>query len=125
MAVNIRKSMGRQSDLGIMKATGWTTYDIIRLQLYRALSVCLPSAAIGICLSVFMVYWPGTGWLGKIFLAWDTIPPKLYLEPKGAITVLLEVAGFILAPVIASALAPAIKGATADVHELIEGTNGR
>lgn len=125
VAVNIRKTMGRLSDLGIMKAMGWTTGDIVRLQLYRALAVGLPSAAIGVGLSYFLVYWPGTRWLGTIILGWQTIPPKLYLEPDGAITVLLEVAGFVLAPVIGSALAPAVKAATADVHELIEGAGSR
>ena len=125
VAVSIRKSMGRQSDLGIMKAMGWTTGDIVRLQLYRAFAVGLPSAAIGAGLSYFLVYWPGTSWLGMIFLGWETIPPKLYLEPEGAITVLLEVVGFVLAPVIASALAPAVRAATADVHGLIEGAGSR
>jgi len=125
VAVNIRKSMGRQSDLGIMKAMGWTTGDIVRLQLYRACAVGLPSAAIGACLSYLLVYGPGTGWLGTIFLDWETIPPKLYLKPEGAITVLLEVAGFVLTPVIGSALAPVVRAATADVHELIEGAGSR
>ena len=125
VAVNIRKSMGRQSDLGIMKAMGWTTGDIVRLQLYRALAVGLPAAAIGVCLSYFLVCRPGTQWLGTIFLNWQTVPPKLYLESKGAITVLLEVAGFVLAPVIGSALAPAARAATADVHALIEGAGSR
>ena len=60
-----------------------------------------------------------------IFLGWETIPPKLYLEPEGAITVLLEVVGFVLAPVIASALAPAVRAATADGHGLIEGAGSR
>jgi len=125
VAVNIRKSIGRQSDLGIMKAMGWTTGDIVRLQLYRALAVGLPSAAIGVCLSYFLVCQPGTQWLGTIFLDWETMPPQLYLEPQGAIIVLLEVAGFVLAPVIGSALAPAARAATADVHELIEGAGSR
>jgi ABC-type lipoprotein release transport system permease subunit len=125
VAVNIRKSMGRQSDLGIMKAMGWTTGDIVRLQLYRALAVGLPSAAIGACLAYFLVCRPGTQWLGTIFLDWETMPPRLYLAPEGAITVLLEVVGFVLAPVIGSALAPAARAATADVHELIEGAGSR
>jgi hypothetical protein len=49
------------------------------------------------------------------------MPPKLYLEPQGAVAVLLEVAGLVLVPVIGSALAPAARAATAGVHELIEG----
>jgi hypothetical protein len=125
VAVNIRRSMGRQTDLGVMKAIGWTTGDIVRLQLYRALYVGLPSAAAGICLSLLLVYWPAASWLGRIFLGWETLPPLLYLEPQGAVTLLLEVAGFILAPVFASALMPAIKGATTDVHDLIEGAGSR
>ncbi|WP_300456866.1 FtsX-like permease family protein [Desulfobacula sp.] len=125
VAVNTRKSMGRQSDLGIMKAMGWTTGDIIRLHLYRDLFVCLPSVALGSCLCFFLVYGPGADGLAGFFLGWDTLPPRLYLETKGAVTVLLEVAGVMVAPVMASALLPALKAATADVHELIEGAGRR
>ncbi len=39
--------------------------------------------------------------------------------------VLLEVAGLVLAPVVGSALAPAARVATADVHALIEGAGSR
>lgn len=125
VAVNTRKSMGRQSDLGIMKAMGWTTGDIIRFQLYRELSVCLPSAAVGICLSFILVYGPGAGWAADFFLGWKTLPPSLYLETTGAATVLLEMAGLILVPMIASAFLPALKGATSDVHDMIKDAGGR
>lgn len=125
VAVNTRKSMGRQSDLGIMKATGWTTGDIIRFQLYRELFVCLPSAAVGICLSFVLVYGPGAGWVADFFFGWKTIPPSLYLETTGAATVLLEVAALMLVPVITSAFLPALKGATSDVHDMIKGAGRR
>ena len=121
--VNIRLTMGRQSELGIMKSMGWTTGTIVRLQLYRTLSVGLPSAAVGLGLALFMVYGPGNTWIGKVFLGWETLPPKLYLPPQGALTVLLEVAGLILVPVVVSALGPAIKSATTDAYALIEGIN--
>lgn len=122
VAVNIRRSIGRQTDIGIMKAMGWTTGDIVRLQLYRALAVGLPSAVIGICLAFFLVYGPGSGRLAELFLNWETLPPNLHLEPRGAVTVLLQVAGCVLAPVVVSALTPAVRAATTDAHELIEGT---
>lgn len=125
VAVNTRKSMGRQSDLGIMKAVGWTTGDIIRFQLYRELSVCLPSAAVGICLSFILVYGPGAGWAADFFLGWKTLPPSLYLETTGAATVLLEMAGLILVPMIASAFLPVLKGATSDVHDMIKDAGSR
>jgi len=124
VAVSIRKSMGRQSDLGIMKAMGWSTGDIVRMRLYGALIVCLPSAAFGMSLSFLLVYWPGVNWMGRLFFGWQALPPILYLNPEGAVTVLLEVAGLILAPVIASALIPAVKAATVDTYELIEGAGG-
>jgi len=125
VAVNTRKSMGRQSDLGIMKAMGWTTGDIVRFQLYRELFVCLPSAAVGVCLSFLLVYGPGVGWLADFFLGWKTIPPSLYLETTGAATVVLEVTALMVVPVIAAAFLPALKGATADVHDMIEDVGSR
>jgi hypothetical protein len=125
VAVNTRKSMGRRSDLGIMKAMGWTTGDIVVFQLYRELFVCLPSAAVGICLSFLLVYGPGAGWLADFFLGWKTIPPSLYLETTGAATVVLEVIALMVVPVIAAAFLPALKGATADVHGMIQDAGGR
>ncbi|WP_319574219.1 hypothetical protein [uncultured Desulfobacter sp.] len=125
VAVNTRKSMGRQSDLGIMKAMGWTTGDIVRFQLYRELSVCLPSVFVGICLSFVLVYGPGAGWAADFFLGWNTLPPSLYLEPTGAATVVLEMAGLMLVPMLASAFLPALKGATADVHDMIKDAGSR
>ncbi len=125
VAVNTRKSMGRQSDLGIMKATGWTTGDIIRFQMYRELFVCLPSAAVGICLSFVLVYGPGAGWVADFFFGWKTIPPSFYLETTGAAAVVLEVAALMLVPVIASAFLPALKGATSDVYDMIKGAGHR
>jgi len=125
VAVNTRKSMGRQSDLGIMKATGWTTGDIIRFQMYRELFVCLPSAVVGICLSFVLVYGPGASWVADFFFGWKTIPPSFYLETTGAATVVLEVAALMLVPVIASAFLPALKGATSDVHDMIKGAGRR
>ncbi len=125
VAVNTRKSMGRQSDLGIMKAMGWTTGDIIRFQLYRELSVCLPSAAVGVCLAFILVYGPGAVRAADFFLGWKTLPPSLYLETTGAATVVLEIAGLILVPVIASAFLPALKGATSDVHDMIQDAGSR
>lgn len=122
VAVNIRKSTGPQSDIGIMKAMGWTTGAIVRLLLYRALAIGLPSACLGGFLAGFMVYGPGASWLGQMFMDWQAMPPRLFLEPRGALTVLLQVAGFVLTPVVGSALAPAVRVATVDVHQLIEGT---
>jgi hypothetical protein len=125
VSVNTRKSMGRQSDLGIMKAMGWTTGDIIRFQLYRELSVCLPSTAVGICLSFVLVYGPGAVWAADFFLGWKTLPPSLYLETTGAAAVVLEMAGLILVPMIASVFLPALKGAASDVHDMIKDAGSR
>lgn len=124
VAVNVRKSMGRQTELGILKATGWCTADIVRLQMVRILSVCLPSAVFGSLASFLLVFWPGAAWTGRILLGWTTPPPMLYLDPSGAVWVLLAVAGLVLAPVAASALLPAVRCATRDVTDLIEGSSG-
>lgn len=63
-----------------MKAMGWTTGDIVRFQLYRELSVRLPPAVVGICLSFVLVYGPGAGWAADFFLGWNTPPPPFTLN---------------------------------------------
>lgn len=122
VAVNIRRSMGLQAHVGVMKAVGWTTGDIVRLQLYRQLFICLPSAAVGACAAFLLVYRPGAHWLSGFLLGWEGTPPRLYLDPNGALIVIFEVIGMVLAPVIVSALLQSLKVSTGEAHDLIEGT---
>jgi hypothetical protein len=117
---SVRERGGRAHEVGLLKSLGWTTADIVKVQVTRSLLIGLPSAAIGSLVSYILVLCPGTRLPGGIFFGWDRTPPALYLDTAGAVLVLAEIACLVLVPYAASALWPALKSAAADPQALIE-----
>jgi hypothetical protein len=110
----------RQYEAGLYKAFGWTTPDIFRLQLLKALITGVPAVAGGLALAYGLAMWPGVSWPGYLLLGWKQRPPLLYLDPAGAVWVLLEIALLVFLPYLAAALWPALKAAAADPQDFLE-----
>lgn len=121
-AATVRSQTGRAGDVGLLKALGWTTQDILAQQLLQALVVGLPAAAAGAGLAYGLILWPGVEWPGRFFFGWESTPPALHLDPSGAGMVLVELAVLILMPYLTAVLWPAFKSAAADPVDLLETT---
>ncbi len=119
-AATVRSQTGKNSDVGLLKALGWTTEDILYQQILQALVVGLPAAATGAALAYGLILWPGVEWPGRFFLGWESSPPSLYLDPGGAGVVLVELVALVLLPYMTAVLWPAFKSAAADPVDLIE-----
>ncbi|RJR41237.1 MAG: FtsX-like permease family protein [Desulfobacteraceae bacterium] len=116
----VRERTGRRHEVGLLKSMGWTTVDVVKLQLFRTLFVALPSSALGCLAAYLLVLWPGVRWPSELFLGWKGILPGLYLDTTGAALVLLEVGSLALVPFLAAALWPALGSAAADPQDMIE-----
>jgi hypothetical protein len=93
-----RDRVGRRHEVGLLKALGWTTGDIVRLHLVRALWVAVPAIAVGLAIATALVHLPGTSWPGVVLMGWQAgRAPALDLDSGGAGLVLLEVAGVVRA----------------------------
>ena len=125
VAAAMRDWIGRRQDIGLLKALGWTTPDIVRLQIYRALFIGLPALAAGVVTAYGVVFQSAITWPGALFLEWTTRPPALYLDPSGAGVILAKIAVLILLPYLAAATWPALSGASADPVDFLEGGNFR
>jgi len=119
-AATVRSQAGRSSDVGLLKALGWTTEDILYQHVLQALVVGLPAAAAGAVVAYGLVLWPGVEWPGRFFLGWESSPPALYLDPGGAGVVLVELVALVLLPYLTAVLWPAFKSAAADPVDLID-----
>jgi len=116
-----RDRVGRRHEVGLLKALGWTTGDIVRLHLVRALWVAVPAIAVGLAVATALVGLPDTSWPGVLLLGWQAgRGPALDLDTGGAGLVLLEVAGVVLVPWLLGSAWPVIRGATRDPSELLE-----
>jgi len=121
IATALRSGSGSRRDIGLYKALGWTTGDLISLHLYKSLAIGLPASALGLALSYTLVFWPGVTWPGAMFLSWQGPPPRLTLDPSGAGLVLLAVAALVLTPWILASVIPSIRGAVTDPDDFMRG----
>ncbi len=121
VAGSARDRIGRQREVGLLKAMGWTTGDLVRLHLLRSAAVGLPATALGMLFAYGLVLWPGVRWPGALLFGWQGPAPLLILTPAGAFLTLLEVGALVFVPWLAANLWAAAKGASADPQDLIQG----
>ncbi len=117
----VREAVGRRREVGLLKALGWTTGDVVRLQLYRALLIALPAACLGMLAAYALVLRPGVSWPGSLLFGWRTAPPRLYLDPAGALLTLLELGALVVGPYLAAVLLTSLQRAAADPQDLLKG----
>ena len=116
-----RIQWGARRDIGLLKALGWRTAEVLRLHVLRALVIGLPALAVGWGVAYALVFVSGGGWAGTLLFGWSGVPPRLALRPTGALITLLEVGGLVLAPYLAAVLFPALRSATTDPEEWLRG----
>jgi hypothetical protein len=119
--VALRRGNAAVRELGLYKALGWSTGDVVRMQLYQAIAVALPSVLAGLAVAATLVFWPGVRWPAELLLSWSTSAPPLHLDPGGAVIVLFGVAGCVLVPWLLASLLPALRSATVDPQDLLRG----
>lgn len=107
-------------EAGRLKLLGWTTWDVARLHLVGALAPAAAAAALALSASYAGIFLFGGGPAAALLLGFDDLAPSLSLTPEGALLVLAEVAGLVLAPCAFAALLPAVRLARADPSELLE-----
>lgn len=122
-AAVVRQQMGERPRMGLLKALGWTSRDILFLQMAKALLVSLPAVAAGLGAGYGLIYTPSPSWIGHLFLGWPASAPLFHLEAGYAVPVFLEVAGMVLVPFLAAVLWSSLNLAAADPQDLINRGN--
>jgi hypothetical protein len=119
-----RDGLTRRREVGLLKALGWTTGDVLALRLLRAAFLGLPAVVVGLVAAYQLVFWPGGSWIGEILLGWPHHPVELTLHLGSAGLVLLEVGVVILLPWFAAALWPVLRTATNQPEQLLAEERG-
>jgi FtsX-like permease family len=115
----LRDGFARRREMGLHKALGWTTPDIVRLQLWRSLAVAIPAVTLGLVLSLGLSVGPGTSFTASLLLGGQATTGLLSIETGAALAVMLEIGALILVPFLAAALWPAARAASADPSDLL------
>lgn len=120
MIVTIRDGLGRKAEVGLLKAVGWTSRDILRLQFLKSSVLAFPCTLVGLAAAYALVFWPGTNWAGFLFFGWRQTAPPLFLDASGAGLVMVQISAWILVPYFLASLWASFKGAVADPMDLID-----
>jgi hypothetical protein len=116
-----RARVGGRREIGLLKAMGWTTGDLVRLHFFRALVVGFPFTVLGFVAAYAAVFSPGIQWPGSLLFGWRGPAPALTLDPSGAFLVLVETGALVLLPWLAASVWPAMGKSSADPLDLIRG----
>ena len=113
-----REGLAGRRELGLLKALGWTTGDIVRLRLVRALCVGLPAVLLGVAVGHRLVFWPRARWIGELLLGWSGDAVQLSLKPGTTALVLAEVAALVLLPFLVASVATVLRATATDPERL-------
>lgn len=119
----VRQQIGSRARVGLFKALGWTSRDIVALQVTKALLVGLPAIAGGLMIAYGLIYAPSQQWVGTLLLGWQETAPLTHLDAGQAVPIFLEVAGILLTPYLAAVLWSSLVQAASDPQDLLNRGN--
>lgn len=112
-------SAGERREIGILKAVGWDTGDVLLLKLWEGLALSLLAFLLGYALAFGMVFHWGVPILGSVLRGWSVIFPELRPVPHIDLYQLATLAFLTIVPYVASTVVPAWRAATSDPDEVM------
>ncbi len=114
-------SAEEKREIGILKALGWETSDILELKFWEGLVISLTALLLGILTAyVHVFYWDATV-LAPVLKGWSVLFPDFRLTPFIDFYQLLTIGFLTVVPYIASTIIPAWNAAITDPESAMRG----
>lgn len=113
-----RLSQEEQREIAILKAIGWQTRDLIRLNMLQSLVLSLTGFLIGVVLSYAHVFMAGAPLLRIVFSGWSVLYPPHPLPVSLDLSKLFGLMFLTVVPYIAVGIIPAWRAAVKDPEEV-------
>ena len=110
-----------KKELGILKAVGWETKDVLEMKLTEAVLISIFSFAVGFFAAYIHVFFFGAALIRPVIFGWSVLYPAFHLVPVVSVGVVSLVFILTVLPYIAVSLLPAWKSASVDAIDLIRG----
>ena len=114
-------SAEEQQEIGVLKAIGWDTSDVLELKLWEGLALSLSSYLLGLLLAWVHVFFFGATLLAPILKGWSVLFPPFRLTPYVDFYQLVVLGFFTVVPYLVSTVIPCWKAAVADPEGVIRG----
>jgi lipoprotein-releasing system permease protein len=110
----------RQSFWGLLQALGWTTGDLVRVEVVKAMMIGLPAISIGMALAYVAVFYPPLAGLSASVIADAQKLPAVILGGGGAALVMVEVAALVGIPYLAAVFLTSLRNAAGEAWNAMQ-----
>lgn len=101
-------------EIAILKATGWSTSDVLRCKLVESAILGIAGASLGIASAYAWVFWMGAAGLRAAISGFSVLYPDGALTPQVDFAQLVSLAAAIVAPFVSISVLPAFRAASGD-----------
>ncbi len=102
---------GQRAHWGLLKSLGWTTADIVRLQVNRAMIVGIPAVILGLASAYAAVFYPPAAGVIAFWITGGQHLATLTLVRSGAAIIMLEIAALVGLPFMATVFLTSVRTA--------------
>ena len=112
-------SAEEKREIGILKAVGWDTADVLALKFWEGLVLSLTALLIGLILAWIHVFWFDSQLLAPVLKGWSILFPSFALAPAVDLYQLCVIAFLTVSPYVASTVIPSWKAAITDPESMM------
>jgi ABC-type lipoprotein release transport system permease subunit len=107
-------SAEERREIGILKAVGWETSDILVMKFWEGIAVSFVSLLLGGVLAYAHVFIAQAPLIMPVLKGWSTLSPQLTLIPHVSLNLLVVLGSLTLIPYSVATIVPAWRAATID-----------
>lgn len=107
-------SEAERREIGVLKAIGWETRDVLAVRLLESASVSAVGATLGLVGGYAYAFWLGAPGLGDVLFAWSAVHPPLDLAPRLDPALAAAILAGVVVPFVSASLVPAWRAAVLD-----------
>jgi cell division protein FtsX len=107
-------SIEERREIGILKAVGWETSDVLFMKFWEGLSVSLTAFLLGVSLAYMHVFFSSSFLFAPVLKGWSTLYPSFRLVPAISFGQLTATLLLTVVPYIVTTILPSWRAATID-----------
>ena len=112
-------SAEEKKEVGILKAIGWGTSDVLELKFWEGFVISATSFLVGLIIAMLHVFFFGASLLAPVIKGWSVIFPDFRFTPYLDLYQVFVMGFLTVVPYIASTILPSWKTAITDPEEVM------
>ena len=112
-------SAEERREIGILKAIGWSTSDVLELKFWEGAVISVTSFLIGLIVAFVHVFLFGASLLAPVLMGWSVLFPEFRLTPYLDLYQIFVMGFLTVVPYIASTVIPSWKASVTDPDEVM------